>query len=153
MGKQQEFEEAKRVVLNGNAYCATSALESLNKRNKMPDIDFLEKAYMRRRRCIDRIEIVEMLGKKQTKPAREMLRQIVQNSSVTLVRYYALRNLIENGVSMKEFRPSRAYSSFWASLGSYEEYRQHKISLEELRIRAKPFAGQNDYNWYWLAHN
>ena len=60
MEKQQEFEEAKRVALNGNAYYATSAIESLNKGNRMPDLDFLEKAYVRRRRCIDRIEIVEM---------------------------------------------------------------------------------------------
>ena len=151
--KLLDFENTKMVVLNGKAYQATLALETLAKEETMPDLKFLALAYQRRKRCIDRIEIVEMLGKVQSAKAVGMLKDIARKSSVELVRYYALRNLIENGISLDDLKPSKTYSSFWASLASYEEYRQDKISLEELRIRALPHAKQNDYNWRWLAYN
>jgi len=144
--------KAELAVLNGNPYEATLALEHLAQRKRMPHVDFLIRAYYRRTRCIDRVEVIEMLGKEESSQAIEVLRKIVQTSSVPLVRYYALRNLIECGIALSEFKPKRTYSSFWSSLMSYEEYSYDRISLDELRRRAMPHAELNDLNWYWLAH-
>ena len=72
------IEEARDTVFNGKSYDATLAPEFLSQIEIAPNIDFLIEAYCRRKRCVDRIEVIEMLGKKQESDAIEMLKHIVR---------------------------------------------------------------------------
>ena len=141
----------KNKVLFGKAQEATIALDVLRREFDVADLDFLLAAYNRRRKTIDRIEVIEMLGGIQTEATIDAMKNIVLASSVPLVRYYALRNLIESSVSINQFRPRRTNSSFWLSLETYEKYLRGEITKDQLKNIAEAFALDRDYHWVWLA--
>ncbi|MEI7986360.1 MAG: hypothetical protein WCI55_12100 [Armatimonadota bacterium] len=141
----------KNKVLFGKAQEATVALEVLRREFDVVELDFLLAAYSRRRKTIDRIEVIEMLGDVQSEASINALKNIVLTSSVPLVRYYAFRNLIESGISINQFVSRRSNSSFWLSLEAYERYIRGKITKDQLKKAAGAFAIDGDFNWVWLA--
>jgi len=143
--------EAKDTLKHGPLLAVFDALEFLRKHTIADDFEDFASAYLCYRDFIVRILLVELVSQIASEQARAFLTQVARNRTHFLVRYYAMRILIDHGY--ETWRPSGKIpsSDYYASLSAYESYVSGLMTLDELHELAAERNKWNGDHWYWLT--
>jgi hypothetical protein len=143
--------EAERA-LRDNLPTAWEAVTYLKKGYSCSDFATLAKAYPFSKHYLVRLEIVETVGLVECEGAIAFLREVAGSRTYYLIRYYALRCLIDLGYSdWQSFTSRRKSSDFYGSLLAYEMFLSQKLSKQELRDLASSRTKAIGDHWYWLT--
>jgi len=98
-----------------------------------------------------RVEVLDALGKLNLPEANVFLIIIGASRCYYLEKYYAMRNLIDNGV-LNWCLPARnsIKSDFYESLRWYEKFRRGEIKMEGLKAYARTKKKRNGDHWDWM---
>ncbi len=126
-------------------------LDYIEKSFVQADLDFLLEAY-KVSDFLTRTDIIEFIGLIGTERAQQELAIISRSRTHYLVRYIAMRYLID--LKSSSWRPSSSRamrSDFYASLQAYEGYTNGRMSEEALRILATSKRTYPWDHWWWLS--
>ncbi len=160
--KQINFNEDQKAQIRKHCfskkrYISNAAIDLLYKIVEPADYLFLVNLFVEKKRFADQIEVVECMSKINTFQSRLFLRSIAQIKRNSLVKYYAIRNLIEldpDSISFLNLPYSRIKSSFKKSLWIYNRYLHEYGSKDELiaivKQELKCASKSAQYDWRWL---
>lgn len=137
---------------SADPWTSWDAAEELRGKIQERHLPHLIAAYHTQPRWPIRAEILDLIGLVRSDPAKQFLLEICRSRAFYLLRYYAIRNLIELGVT--EWRPNRKSerpSDFNDSLAAYEAYSQGSMSRHELWTLAISRSKWTGDHWYWLT--
>lgn len=161
-GKQRLSSEEKALVkqlcTSNNSWVASRAIERLYKFVNKNDLTLVQDLFLRKRNIVHRVELIECLAKINGEQAIDQIKRCANAKTNTLVRYYAIRNLIELcpesvDLLLKEYRHLR--SPFSKSLWVYGHWYWSDIDSsqaiglinEGLAVAKSKLEGTN---WQWL---
>jgi hypothetical protein len=145
--------EAERLLMHGNVFEADAAIEFLQRHPSDSDLPKLVSAFQHRRELIVQLDIVDVIGLIHSESACKVLRDIVRGPNHYLVRYFAMRSLID--LKCGEWRlASRIVrnSDFYDSLSAYEQHVKGELSSDGLRNLAKSRTRRPGDHWEWLTY-
>src|SRR5580700_1697207 len=143
--------EAKYRIKHGSWSEVFDALEFLRKHTSPRDIEDLASAFNRCRDTTLRILLVELIGHITSDKVKSFLTQVARSRAQYLVRYYAMRCLIDLGY--ESWRPPGKLpnTDYYASLSAYESYVSGKMTLANLQGLATSKTQWNGDHWFWLT--
>lgn len=155
----EEIDNKKSEVLTKKGHENYSALEQLRANLGESDIPFLRQVVAKHRHMFHRTEVADILGEIGGAEATALLIEMLNVATNSLVIYYILRNLIEEGYTLQPYaeRLRQPLASFWDSLVTYELWLDDEISDEAIdtlarsKIDLSVAPSKRDYNWYWLC--
>jgi hypothetical protein len=131
---------------------ARDAIEELSLTADVAEVLQFADIFACRIHWLDRVEVVEALGRIANPAARAILADIVMHSRQRMVKYYAARNLIELDEPVwKVAIPKNAKSHFWKSLLAYHRFINDELSLDQLKELARRNCSHSGDHWYWLT--
>lgn len=155
---QEQKDRIKNFCFLSDRSISNIAIDLLYEIIEPEDYFFLTKLFMAKTRFSDRIEVIECMAKINTFQSRLFLRSIAMVGKNDLVKYYAIRCLIEidpDSVSFLKLDYSKLRSSFRKSLWVYNQFINGNRPAKELadivkiELAGKERAEQLD--WFWLA--
>lgn len=146
-------EEAIEALRDGDFMAADEAYDFLRGGVTETDLPDLFEAYRRQRSWDRRTDIVDLVGLVGGPEACRFLVDVARGRDHYLVRFWAMRNLIE--LNHQEWRPNsrrKLRSDFYASLSLYDDYLRGRASAEAVREIARGRIGGPGGHWGWLTH-
>ena len=145
-------EELWRTAFLSSEMEAREAIEELSLTADSAEVQQFADIFACRIHWMDRVEVVEALGRIANPDARAILADIVKQSRQPMVKYYAARNLIDIGdPAWREAIPKNANSSFWKSLLAYDHFIKNELSIDQLKKLAWENCSRPGDPWYWLT--
>lgn len=144
--------EMKERLISRDYFAAWEAAEYFHLHPHEVDIETLISAFHLPRSAALRAEIIDVMGLIGSEEIRNFLVQVAKGRGHHLVRYYAMRNLIELGCDAWHPNARQAKTDFYASLLVYERFVRGEMELEEVRGLAWTRSKAPGDHWQWLAH-
>ena len=151
--KEVSRDELWKRALSSPEIEAREAFEQLSISAESAEVQKFAELFSCRTHWLDRVEVVEALGRIANSEAVEMLVEIVMTSRQRMVKYYAARNLIEVGEhawTRAIPNPARP-SDFWMSLIGYNRFLNDELSIDELKRIALEKSKWPGDHWAWMA--
>jgi HEAT repeat protein len=144
--------DAKTQLLRGNTFEAWEAAEYMRKHVQSSDLSFLISIFENQHTWAFKSEIVDIIGLINSEESITFLKQVARSRAYYLIRYYALRNLIDLGCDICQSAPERSLKKdFYKSLAAYSEFVHNRIDLNVLQATARSHSKKAGDHWYWLT--
>ncbi|GEM_PF-3419798 len=144
---------AAQRLIEGDYLESSDAAEFFRKNPRPEDLEVFIAAFAARSELVLRLDIVDLIGLLDSPEVCGHLMGIAKSRAHYLVRYFAIRNLIE--LDCEGWKPESARklnTDFYASLLAYERYLSDEIDLDELHATARRRGWWNGDHWGWLTH-